>query len=65
VGKALFVLYIHVNQKIKIMIKKMIVAFVIVSLLASCSRRMIVDKSASGGGCGVWYPKKFGAGRNW
>ena len=52
VNKAQFFLYIHVNQKIKIMKKKMIIALVLVSLFTSCSRRMVVDNSM--GGCGVW-----------
>lgn len=32
-------------------------------LFSSCSRRVVVDNSM--GGCGVWYPKKFGGQRGW
>lgn len=41
----------------------LIAGAVIVILMSSCSRRMVVDNSM--GGCGVWYPKKFGGQRGW
>ena len=35
----------------------------VVYTLTSCSRKYVIEGPK--GSCGVWYPKKFGGGRNW
>lgn len=47
----------------KLMVWGVFIALLLMTSLTSCSR--YVREGTYGGGCGVWYPKKFGGGRNW
>lgn len=50
-------------NKVLTVIFTAVILVMVIAMFSSCSR-YIVDRSA-GGACGVWYPKKFGAERNW